>query len=82
MKSLATTVLLLVLAVMPIDVAVAEESRAKPISSTMLTDSESGTATEIEHKTPRTSALDLSLFGIIALGVLGLFWIRRHTSEL
>lgn len=28
------------------------------------------------------SALDLSLFGIISLGVLGLFWIRRHTSEL
>lgn len=28
------------------------------------------------------SLLDLSLFGIIALGVLGLFWIRRHTSEL
>jgi hypothetical protein len=31
---------------------------------------------------PRTSLLDLSLFGVIALGVLGLFWIRRHTSEL
>lgn len=28
------------------------------------------------------SLLDLSLFGVIALGVLGLFWIRRHTSEL
>lgn len=31
---------------------------------------------------PATSLLDLSLFGVIALGVIGLFWIRRHTSEL
>lgn len=29
-----------------------------------------------------TSLLDLSLFGVITLGVIGLFWIRRHTSEL
>ncbi|MGD8829091.1 MAG: hypothetical protein PVF57_00665 [Pseudomonadales bacterium] len=28
------------------------------------------------------NVLDLSLFGIVALGVAGLFWIRRHTSEL
>jgi len=31
---------------------------------------------------PVTSAHDLSLFGILALGIIGLFWVRRHTSEL
>ncbi|MGE0625342.1 MAG: hypothetical protein AB7I04_07515 [Pseudomonadales bacterium] len=31
---------------------------------------------------PSASLLDLSLFGVITLGVIGLFWIRRHTSEL
>ena len=29
-----------------------------------------------------TSAQDLSLFGILALGIIGLLWIRRHTAEL
>lgn len=29
-----------------------------------------------------TSAADLSLFGILALGIIGLLWVRRHTSEL
>ena len=28
------------------------------------------------------SAQDLAIFGVIALGVIGLLWIRRHTSEL
>ena len=36
---------------------------------------------DVDHGT-NTSALDLSLFGVITLGVIGLFWIRRHTSEL
>jgi len=31
---------------------------------------------------PGVSLPDLSLLGTIALGVIGLFWIRRHTSEL
>jgi hypothetical protein len=31
---------------------------------------------------PVTSAADLSLFGILALGIIGLLWVRRHTSEL
>lgn len=29
-----------------------------------------------------TSAADLSLFGILTLGIIGLLWVRRHTSEL
>ena len=29
-----------------------------------------------------TSAADLSLLGILALGIIGLLWVRRHTSEL
>jgi hypothetical protein len=28
------------------------------------------------------SAQDLSLFGVLALGIIGLLWVRRHTSEL
>jgi hypothetical protein len=28
------------------------------------------------------SMQDLSLFGILGLGIIGLLWIRRHTSEL
>jgi hypothetical protein len=28
------------------------------------------------------SPQDLSIFGVISLGIIGLFWIRRHTSEL
>jgi hypothetical protein len=31
---------------------------------------------------PATSAADLSLIGILALGIIGLLWVRRHTSEL
>ena len=26
-------------------------------------------------------AQDLSLFGIMALGIIGLLWVRRHTAE-
>jgi hypothetical protein len=37
---------------------------------------------ETTDQAPSASALDLSFFGVIALGVIGLFWIRRHTSEL
>lgn len=36
----------------------------------------------LKDQPPGASAQDLSLFGIISLGVIGLFWIRRHTSEL
>jgi len=28
------------------------------------------------------SIQDLSLFGVLGLGIIGLLWIRRHTSEL
>lgn len=31
---------------------------------------------------PRTTVQDIAIFGLISLGVLGLLWIRRHTSEL
>jgi hypothetical protein len=31
---------------------------------------------------PRTTMQDIAIFGLISLGVLGLLWIRRHTSEL
>ncbi len=43
---------------------------------------ENGAPLHPQAALPEISALDLSLFGIISLGVIGLFWIRRHTSEL
>ena len=76
MKRLAATCLLLTLTVTPIGVVSAEESSMTDI----LTENDSTAV--VETQSPRPSALDLSLFGIISLGVLGLFWIRRHTSEL
>ncbi len=48
---------------------------------TPLTDPETVVATDAERQS-QASALDLALFGVIGLGVLGLLWIRRHTSEL
>jgi hypothetical protein len=29
-----------------------------------------------------SSVQDLSIFGVISLGILGLLWVRRHTTEL
>lgn len=89
MKTLATILLLLILPALPADASaagsttgagtpVAEES----ISSNILTETASGTPRQVSNQPPGVSALDLSLFGIISLGVIGLFWIRRHTSEL
>ena len=42
------------------------------------------TTTPLNAQSPAaaTSAADLSLFGILALGIIGLLWVRRHTSEL
>jgi hypothetical protein len=51
-----------------------------PILSALLLIAHQAVA-EVDQGT-NTSALDLSLFGVITLGVVGLFWIRRHTSEL
>lgn len=32
---------------------------------------------------PHTSSVqDLSIFGVISLGIMGLIWVRRHTTEL
>jgi hypothetical protein len=86
MKILVTTVLLLLLAVTPSSgdegVVAAEERTGSENTSNILPISENHRSTEIDTNAPVASALDLSLFGIISLGVLGLFWIRRHTSEL
>ncbi len=86
MKILAATVLALLLAVTPSsgkEGVIAAEGRAAPENtSSILPYSENLRSTERDSTTPVASALDLSLFGIISLGVLGLFWIRRHTSEL
>ena len=29
-----------------------------------------------------SSVQDLSIFGVISLGILGMLWVRRHTTEL
>ena len=86
MKNFAVTVLFLLLAVTTVPAwagADATVGHAAPENTTnILPSSEGGLTSELDANRPVASALDLSLFGIISLGVLGLFWIRRHTSEL
>jgi hypothetical protein len=86
MKILAATALILQLALTPTAVVgsvdAAEARAAQENTTSILPNSESRRSTELDGQTPVASGLDLSLFGIISLGVLGLFWIRRHTSEL
>ena len=81
MKILAASALVLLLAFTPIEVSAAEDPAAENIAR-MLPESVDRHAPEQDGTAPVASALDLSLLGIISLGVLGLFWIRRHTSEL
>lgn len=50
------------------------KNKSAPATSRMIVD--------LSDQPAATSALDLSLFGIISLGIIGLFWIRRHTAEL
>lgn len=89
MKRLATIFLLLMIPVLPAAACAVENTAraANPIaeehiSSNLLTESASAASGQLNIQPPGVSALDLSLFGIISLGVIGLFWIRRHTSEL
>jgi hypothetical protein len=58
--------------------ALAEDIPSNNVSSS----SDNTVILETTDQAPSASALDLSFFGVIALGVIGLFWIRRHTSEL
>ena len=62
--------------------AMQETSLAENILTTNLPDKEAEPATEPARALPEVSTADLSLFGVISLGIIGLFWIRRHTSEL
>ncbi len=78
MKRLANTVLLLLLTVTPAALAAPERNNMSKI----LTDNSIETRTTAVHSDPTVSAQDLYLFGVISLGIIGLFWIRRHTSEL
>ena len=86
MKILAATALVLLIALTPTSVVgsvdAAENREVQENTASILSNSESRRSAELDSQTPVASALDLSLFGIISLGVLGLFWIRRHTSEL
>jgi len=37
----------------------------------------------VANAEPHTSSVqDLSIFGVISLGIMGLVWVRRHTAEL
>ena len=78
MRSLVLTVLLLLLPVTPTAMAAVSDG----IKSNNLTDPAVSTLAESPAHAPGVSAADLYLFGVISLGILGLFWIRRHTSEL
>jgi len=83
MRWLALTVLITLLTVTQTATAAAEENGM----SNMLTENGAVTQTgaarsEAERHPSIVSSPDLYLFGVISLGILGLFWIRRHTSEL
>ncbi len=40
-------------------------------------------AIAVANVQPHTSSVqDLSIFGVISLGIMGLIWVRRHTTEL
>ena len=81
-RVLATTVLLLTLAATPAAAAASLALSEPDNTTTIMPNSTETVSLELSEQAPATSALDLSLFGIITLGVIGLFWIRRHTSEL
>ena len=49
--------------------------------SNFLPESET-TGVMTDAPTAEPAWLDLSLLGVITLGIIGLFWIRRHTSQL
>ena len=82
MKIIPAIALVLLLALTPIAANVAEDPATPDNMTNILPDSDGPPAAPNDRSAPAPSALDLSLLGIISLGVLGLFWIRRHTSEL
>ena len=78
MKRLTLTVLLLLLTVTPPVLRAAEPGSMSIMMAEQATDAR----TAANSHAHGISAQDLYLFGVISLGVIGLFWIRRHTSEL
>ncbi len=80
MKTVAAAVLLIALAGNTA-LSVADSGDSSYISKNSLSDSSSNKVA-VKAESMNTSAQDLSIFGVISLGVIGLFWIRRHTSEL
>ena len=82
MKIIAAIALVLLVAFTPIGVSAADDRATAEKLANILPDYDGSLASPMDRTAPAASALDLSLFGIISLGVLGLFWIRRHTSEL
>jgi len=61
-------------------------SNNMPDAALISTDSDAPTSpqslalTRAESHT--SSVQDLSIFGVISLGIMGLLWVRRHTTEL
>lgn len=95
MKTFLTTSLLLLLAIAPIVAAASNHNAGTPgaavqlleepptaMNASNLPEEASMVPAELDNQPPGASALDLSLFAIISLGIIGLFWIRRHTAEL
>lgn len=88
MKTVATAVLLITLAGCPVlsfaDNGVSSATSSSPDSSSVSPVDLTNNLSPIDAKTTPivASPQDLSIFGVISLGIIGLFWIRRHTSEL
>ena len=64
------------------EATLAETVLADNLLTNNLPENDAEPAIEATRALPEVSIVDLSLFGVIALGIIGLLWIRRHTSEL
>ena len=82
MKILSTSLLLLALNLGPFAATSSVAATADEGMTALAPESEAMTIVELTDQPQAASAVDLSLFGVISLGIIGLFWIRRHTSQL
>lgn len=74
MKRLLTTSLLILV--------VGSASAQEEETLTNIVSNSDALPAEVRAQPTGNSAVDLSLLGVISLGIIGLFWIRRHISEL
>ena len=82
MKILSIALLSLMLACSPFVAMSSVAATGEEGLATIVPNSDGVLIVDLNDQPQGASALDLSLFGVISLGIIGLFWIRRHTSQL